>query len=71
MALSVARSRQIERGLIREAIATRSIERRLGDELITASRDVIAAWHRFPILHPRLRALRLALARLEELVGKP
>lgn len=66
----VARSREIERGLIREAIATRSIERRLGDELITAGRDVVAAWH-VPEFGPRFKAMRRAIARLEELVGKP
>jgi hypothetical protein len=70
MAVSVDRSREIERGMIREAIATRSIERRLGDELITAGRDVVAAWY-VPDFAPRHKALRRAIARLEELVGRP
>jgi len=70
MGQSVERSREIERGLIREAIATRSIERRLGDELITAGRDVVAAWYE-PELAPRFKAMRIAIRRLEELVGRP
>jgi hypothetical protein len=68
MAVSVDQARQIERGLIREAIATRTIERRLGDELIAAGRDVVAAWHERRNSEDRLAK---AVAHLEKLVGKP
>lgn len=53
---------------MREAIAVRSIERRLGDELITAGRDVVAAWHERRNSEHRLAK---AVEALEALVGKP
>jgi hypothetical protein len=61
-----------ERALIREAIAasasTETIGRRLGDELITAARDAILIWHERRNSEERLAQ---AIARLEELVGRP
>jgi ribosomal protein S7 len=65
-------SRGIERGLIREAMtasaATETIGRKLGDELITASREVVTAWHERRNSEDRMAQ---AIAELERLVGKP
>jgi hypothetical protein len=44
--------------------------RRLGDELIDAARNVVAAIH-IPDLRKRNRALIETIRRLEELVGQP
>jgi ribosomal protein S7 len=67
-----AMSRARERGEIREALAssaaTETIGRRLGDELITASREAIAAWHERRNSEHRMAQ---AISKLEELVGKP
>jgi uncharacterized protein (DUF2336 family) len=64
--------RQRERDEVRTALAqshaTESIGRKLGDELITASREAIAAWHERRNSEYRIAK---AIARLEELVGKP
>jgi ribosomal protein S7 len=64
--------RAMERDEVRAAItrsgATESIGRKLGDELITASREAIAAWHERRNSEHRMAK---AIARLEELVGKP
>jgi hypothetical protein len=58
--------------LVREALAqsaaTETIGRELGDELISASRKVIVAWR---TLSNRRRRMDAAIAKLEELVGKP
>jgi hypothetical protein len=82
--LQVAVSRAAERREVREALAastaTEAIGRRLGDELISAARELIDAWHapiesvapmarRF-IEVDRLRIER-AVARLIDLVGRP
>jgi hypothetical protein len=60
--------RQRERDEVRTALAqshaTESIGRKLGDDLIDASRQVISAWH-------QRRNIGRAIRRLEELVGKP
>lgn len=70
--LRTAVSRGMERGLIREAMtasaATETIGRRLGDELIAASREAIAAWHERRNSEDRMAQ---AISKLEELVGKP
>ena len=80
-ALRRAVSPATERDEIREAMtasaATESIGRSLGDELITASREAVAAWHqRRNMVHSvwlgtgeaRMVA---AIANLERLVGRP
>ena len=65
-------SRQRERAEIREALAMSharsSIDRMLGEELIAAGREVVTAWHERRNSEHRVAA---AIARLEELVGKP
>jgi hypothetical protein len=65
-------SRGLERGEIREALAasaaTETIGRRLGDELITASREVLTAWYE---RRNSERRMWEAIATLERLVGKP
>ena len=70
--LMTAVRRQRERDDVRMAIAqlklTESIGRKLGDELITASREAIAAWHERRNSEDRMQH---AIERLEELVGKP
>jgi hypothetical protein len=70
--MRTAVSRGIERGLIREAMtgsaATETIGRKLGDELITASREVVTAWHERRNSEDRMAQ---AIAELERLVGKP
>jgi ribosomal protein S7 len=70
--MRTAVSRGMERGLIREAMtasaATETIGRRLGDELITASREAIAAWHERRNSENRMAQ---AIAELERLVGRP
>ena len=72
MAINSARSREIERGLVREAITAAtvhgSIERLLGDELIAAARETVRAWHARPL---RQSELTEAIRRLEDLVGRP
>jgi ribosomal protein S7 len=64
--------REIERAEIRTAIATSSaretIGRRLGDELIAAAREAVVAWHERRNSEQRMAR---AVARLEELVGRP
>ena len=66
------RRRQIERAEIRTAVArssaTETIGRKLGDELIAASRETIRAWHERRNSEDRMAK---AIKRLEELVGKP
>jgi len=63
---------QVERAEIREAIAQStvvgSISRKLGDELIAASREVVLAWYQRSNGEVRLRT---AVTKLEELVGRP
>lgn len=64
----------LEHAMLAEAAttwaATESIDRKLGEELITASREVISAYHAGGI--PKTsRRFRLAMMRLEELVGRP
>ena len=65
-------SRQRERAEIREALAfstaKSSIDRMLGEELIAATREVIAAYRARLRTNNRMSA---AIARLEELVGQP
>jgi hypothetical protein len=65
-------SRGMEHGLIREAMtasaATETIGRKLGDELIAATREAIAAWHERRNSEHRMWR---AMAALERLVGKP
>ena len=62
----------IERAEIRTAIAQSavvgSISRKLGDELIAASREVVLAWYQRSNGEVRLRT---AVTKLEELVGRP
>jgi hypothetical protein len=74
MAETHDRSRQVERALMREAIAksavTESISRRLGDDLIDAARDAVGAWYLTDV-SKRFKALRIAIGKLEELVGRP
>ena len=64
--------RQRERAEIREALAMStaraSIDRMLGDELIAASREVVAAWHE---RSNGIRRLQEAIDGLEQLVGRP
>jgi len=72
------RRRAHERAEIREALtlseARASIDRLLGEELIAAAREAVAAWRAFGRLpataddYPRVQR---AIKRLEELVGKP
>jgi ribosomal protein S7 len=63
---------RIERDMVRTAIAQAtvhgSISRRLGDELIDAGREVIAAWHARRNSENRMAQ---AIAKLEQLVGRP
>ena len=70
--LMTAVRRQLERDEVRTAIAqshaTESIGRKLGDDLIDASREVVAAWHERSNSEHRMAK---ALKQLEELVGKP
>ena len=70
--MTTALRRQRERDEVRSALAqlhaTESIGRKLGDELITASREAIAAWHERRNSEDRMQH---AIERLEELVGKP
>jgi uncharacterized protein (DUF2336 family) len=70
--LTLAVRRQRERDEVRTALAqshaTESIGRRLGDDLIDASREVVAAWHARSNSEKRITK---AIERLEELVGKP
>jgi uncharacterized protein (DUF2336 family) len=70
--LTMAVRRQRERDEVRTALAqshaTETIGRKLGDELITASREAIAAWHERNNSEARMGK---AIERLEELVGKP
>lgn len=65
-------SRQRERAEIREALqmsaARSSIDRMLGEELIAAGREVVAAWDDRSNSQTRIRA---AVERLRELVGAP
>lgn len=53
-----------------KSCALESIDRRLGNELIAASREVLAAYHAGGIPKTSQR-FRLAMVRLEELVGRP
>lgn len=70
--LHKAINRSRERAEIREAITASavqtSIDRMLGDELIAASREVVAAWHERRNSEERMAE---AIAKLEELVGTP
>jgi ribosomal protein S7 len=63
---------QIERDEMRMALArasaTESISRKLGDELIDAARETVAAWHERRNTEDRMTR---AIERLTELVGKP
>ena len=70
----------MEQALIREAVTrssvTESIGRRLGDELIAASRDVIGAWDAYYVAALRPSALAnnpmtAPIERLRMLVGTP
>jgi hypothetical protein len=62
----------IERDMIRSALAQAtvhgSISRKLGDELIDAGREVVAAWHARQNSQERLFR---AINKLERLVGRP
>jgi hypothetical protein len=61
-----------ERAMLDEVSLDVSISRRLGDELIAASREVVDAWH--TARHRRnMRAVRMrvAIEQLERLVGRP
>ena len=72
---------QNERDELRTALAQsqamESIGLKLGDELITASREAVAAWHERHNIDAYDRRINsggrmdCAIARLEELVGKP
>jgi len=66
------RRRLMETAEIREAIAASAVKgtisRRLGDELIDASREVVAAWYERSNSVTRMRR---AVANLERLVGRP
>ena len=66
------RRHEIETAEIREAIAgaavTGTISRKLGDELIDASREVVAAWHE---RNNSITRMSRAVAKLERLVGRP
>lgn len=66
------RSRHIERAEIREAVAISaaraSIDRMLGEELIAAGRELVAAWDDRSNSQTRIRA---AVERLRDLVGAP
>jgi hypothetical protein len=79
-------ARQRERAEIREAIAAgavvETIGRKLGDELISASRETISAWRIRDDpkqIHPGSRRwvevdlprIEQAIRKLEELVGRP
>jgi uncharacterized protein (DUF2336 family) len=70
--LTMAVRRQRERDEVRTALAqshaTETIGRRLGDQLITASREAIVAWRQRRNSEERMEK---AIRRLEELVGKP
>jgi hypothetical protein len=61
-----------DRHLVREALAhhavTESIGRRLGDDLISAARELISAWHQRANCDRRIVA---AITKLEKLVGGP
>jgi len=65
------RRREIETAEIREAIAgsaiTGTISRKLGDELIDASREAVAAWYERKNSIDRMSR---AIANLERLVGR-
>jgi len=65
------RHREIETAEIREAIAgsaiTGTISRKLGDELIDASREAVAAWYERKNSIDRMGR---AIANLERLVGR-
>ena len=58
--------------MMREAVArttaTEGVSRKLGDDLIDASRELIAAWY---ARQNSLRQIRAAIAKLESLVGRP
>lgn len=84
--LATAVRRQREKAEIREALtasaASETIGRRLGDELISASRETIAAWRARdnPEAIPKpsrrwvevdLPRVERTIRRLEELVGRP
>lgn len=62
--------RGLERVMLQEAVmnsaAQESIGRRLGDELIAASREAVAAWH-----EGRVKRMLAAIEQLEQLVGRP
>jgi hypothetical protein len=68
--MSAAKRLNPERVMLDEVSLDVSISRRLGDELIAAGREVVGAWYRH---HRDMRALRMrvAIANLERLVGKP
>jgi ribosomal protein S7 len=70
--ITTAIRRQRERDEVRTAIAqshaTESIGRKLGDDLIDASREVVAAWHERSNSEHRMAK---AVKQLEDLVGKP
>jgi chaperonin cofactor prefoldin len=63
---------QTERELVREALsnsaATEDIARRMGDELIAASREVVRAYRELKSAEERMVS---AVAALEKLVGGP
>lgn len=50
--------------------ATESIDRKLGEELIAAGRQVVAAWREPPSVRAHKR-LQKAIGKLERLVGRP
>lgn len=70
----VAVSRRMERDEVRTAIArsssTETIGRRLGDDLIAAGREVVAAYYA-PFSSGRAARLCNAIVKLERLVGRP
>jgi ribosomal protein S7 len=62
----------VEQTMLREALtkaaATESVSRKLGDELIEAAREVIAAIHKRDMAEIELRR---AVSQLVRLVGEP
>jgi hypothetical protein len=70
----IARRRNPEHALLAEAAttwaATESIDRKLGEELIAASREVVRCWYRTQRSELN-RPLGEAIRRLQMLVGRP
>jgi hypothetical protein len=61
-----------ERAMLDEVSLDISIGRRLGDELIAASREVVDAWYTArQRRNMRAVRMRVAIEQLERLVGRP